>query len=326
MLLIIFRKTLLRVIIGLLISLPIMACDCKQEKLELKVGYLPILDHLTLLVSHAQDNAQFKYINVHPKLFKKWNEMAGALKAGVINAAFILSPLAMDLFDKGANINVVLLAHRDGSAITVRKDLTIHSAIDLRGRAIAIPDQKATHTALLNQYLLQSGLSLKDIEPKVIAPPNMITAMQLHKIDAFIVAEPFGAKAQAEGVGKILVLTKDIVPHHVECIVVVNHEVLQQHPQAIQEWILSLIKAGEFIERDKAENNAQQTAQLTAKFYLPHSAKTIAMGLLNPSNRISFVDLRPKLEDLNTIMDISIQAGIINRIDLTQFISDPLSE
>ncbi len=308
-----------------LLIILLTGCYQHEEKLQLKVGYLPILDHLTLLVSHAQDNDKFEYVDVQPKLFKKWNEMAGALKAGAINAAFILSPLAMDLFEQGVDIHVVLLAHRDGSAITVRKDLVIDSAIDLRGRTIAIPDKKATHTALLNQYLLESGLSLKDVIPKVIAPPNMMKAMQLNKIDAFIVAEPFGAKAQKEGIGKILKLTKDILPHHVECIVVVNHEVLQ-YPLALQEWLNSLINAGQFIEQDKLENRAQRVAQMTAKIYFPHSEETVEMGLLNPIDRISFADLRPKLKDLKTIMDISIQAGIIKRIDLSAFIYDALDE
>ncbi|MEK8018773.1 MAG: ABC transporter substrate-binding protein, partial [Candidatus Parabeggiatoa sp.] len=64
-------------------------------KIQLKVGYLPILDHLTLLVSHRQDRCTFEQVEIQPKMFKAWREMVGALKAGVIDAAFILSPLAM---------------------------------------------------------------------------------------------------------------------------------------------------------------------------------------------------------------------------------------
>ncbi len=51
----------------------------------------------------------------------------------------------------------------------------------------------------------------------------MIQAMSLDKIDAFIVAEPFGAKAQSKNIGKILILSKDIINNHVECIVVVDN-------------------------------------------------------------------------------------------------------
>ncbi len=291
-------------------------------KTTIKVGYLPILDHLTLLVSHAQDNNAFKQVEIQPKLFKSWTEMVGALKAGAIDAAFILSPLAMDLFNHGLDIQTILLAHRDGSAITVKKDSSIHSAADLKGKLIAIPDQKATHTALLNHYLMTAGLSLKEVFAKVIAPPNMLKAMKLGKIDAFIVAEPFGAKAQDEGIGRILVLTKDIINNHVECIVVIKKHFLTDNPAAVQEWVDSLIRAGKWIEQDKLNNHAQQVAQLTAKTYLPHSLETIILGLQNPPDRILYSDLNPKLEDFQKIVDISKEANILEPVDLKTFIDN----
>jgi len=293
-----------------------------DNRVHLRVGYLPILDHLTLLVSHSKDNCLSQQIDIQPKMFKAWGEMVGALKAGVIDAAFILSPLAMDLFNQGVDIRTILLAHRDGSAITVKTGSNIRSAADLKGKAIAIPDRKATHTALLNHYLMSGGFSLKDITAKVIAPPNMLKAMKLGRIDAFIVAEPFGAKAQHNGIGKILVLTKEIIEHHVECIVVVNQQMIKKHRTAIQEWVNSLIRAGKWIDKDKLENGSKQVAKITAKKYFPHSEEAIIRGLQNPSNRISFSDLNPVLSDFQTIVDISLQADIIENVDLDSFIDD----
>lgn len=289
-------------------------------KETLKIGYLPILDHLPLLVSHSLDNKNFQHINIEPKLFTSWREMVGALDAGVIQGAFILSPLAMNLFHKGADIRTILLAHRDGSAITVKSDSDIHSAADLRGKRIAVPSADATHTALLNKYLEQAGMSLQDVVTKVIAPAHMPLAMQHGRIDAFIVAEPFGAKAQHDGLGKILVLTKQIVDNHVECIVIVKTPVLQANPQGVQEWVNSLIKAGRFIDADKLHNNSQKVAELTAKKYFPHSIETIVLGLQNPSDRISFSDLNPRQEDFAKIMEIAVQAKIVERISLADFI------
>jgi len=290
------------------------------EHSELKVGYLPILDHLPLMVSHAQDADRFQHITIQPKLFKSWREMVGALEARVINSAFILSPLAMDLFNKGMDIRTILLAHRDGSAITVKQGSAIKNAADLRGKAIAIPSRKATHTALLDAYLKTAGLTLNDVTPKVIAPPHMPLAMAKDRIDAFIVAEPFGAKTQNDGLGKILVLTRQIIGNHVDCILVVKSDVLQNNPQGIQEWVNSLIKAGQFIDNDKLKNNSQKVAELTAKKYFPHNAKTVQLGLQNPKDRISFSNLNPDLDSFQKIVDISIAAGIISDINLQHFI------
>lgn len=321
------KKYLLLGLISLTSSFPTWAADTpntvstQPAKVTLKVGYLPVLDHLPLLVSQAHDNETFQHIHIESKMFKSWDEMVGAIKANVVEAAFILSPLAMDLFNQGLAIQTILLAHRGGSAITVKHDLPIQTAIDLKGKAIAIPYRKSTHTALLNYYLGQHGLSLADVITKVIAPPNMQPAMQQGSIDAFIVAEPYGSKAQLDGVGKTLVLTKDLIPHHVECIVVVKRDVLTKYPAAIQEWVASLIRAGQWIEQDKTKGS-HQVAELTAKKSLPHSATMIINSLQHPTDRISYADLNPVVADFQTIVDISKQANILEDVNLKAFIND----
>lgn len=227
----------------------------------------------------------------------------------------------MDLFIQGAPIRSILLAHRDGAAITVRTNSNIRSAADLKGKKIAIPYRISTHTALLNKYLSSSGLSLEDVNARTVAPPNMLRAMQAGFIDAFIVAEPFGAKAQSKGIGDILVLSKDIVPNHVECIVVVRQDILQKAPAAMREWTASLVRAGRFIDQDKLENGSKAVARMTAGKYWPHTEYDIISGLQNPSDRISFSDLDPVTDDFQVIVDISRQAELFDEaIDLSSFI------
>lgn len=310
-----------RQIFIILLSLLLFVPAIVFAKTTIKVGYLPILDHLTLVVSHVKDNESYKEANIELKMFKRWDDMAGALNAGVIDAAFILSTLAMDMFNTGSDIRTVLLAHRNGSAITVKKDSPINSAIGLKDKRVAIPHKKATHVALLDKYLRDKGLSLKDIDATVVDPPYMEEAMKLNKIDAFIVAEPFGAKAHLHGVGKILVLTKDIINNHVECIVVVNNKFLKENPAAIQEWVDSLIKAGKFIEKDRQGNNSKGVAAI-AKKYMGHDEDVTNEVMQNPHDRIVFDDLNPKIGDFQKIVDIAVRAGIIEKVKLGGFIDD----
>ena len=290
-----------------------------SAKTTIKVGYLPILDHLTLVVSHERDNEKFKEVNVELKMFKKWDDMAGALNAGVIDAGFILSTLAMDMFNTGSDIKTVLLAHRNGSAITVKKDSDIHSATGLKDKKVAIPHRKATHAALLDKYLRKEGLSLKNVDATVVDPPYMEESMKLGRIDAFIVAEPFGAKAHLHGVGRVLVLTKDIIDNHVECIVVVRNQFLKQNISAVQEWVESLIRSGKFIEKDKRETKLNSVSAI-AKKYMGHDEEVVREGLKNPTDRILFDNLNPEISDFQKIADIAVQAGIIEKVDLEGFI------
>ncbi len=268
------------IIIAVAALLCIMASADSFATPPLRVGYLPTLDHLPLLISHKRDNKTFRQVEVKPKMFKSWGNMVGALKAGKLDGCLILSPLAMELFNSGMGIKTVLLAHRDGSAITVKPDLKIRSVADFKGKAIAIPHRASTHVALLDRFLRSGGLSVKDVVTKVIAPSDMVVAMKRGCIDAFIVAEPFGTKAQANGVGHVHILTKDIIQHHVECIVILTDNFISAHAPGVQEWTDSLIRSGKFIDQDKLENGSRNVAKIAAQ-YLPHSEEVIVNGFQN---------------------------------------------
>ncbi|HBO84420.1 MAG: hypothetical protein A2073_07680 [Deltaproteobacteria bacterium GWC2_42_11] len=288
-------------------------------KTQMKVGYIPILDHLTLPVSHARDNNSFKNIDIEPKLFKRWDDVAGALQAGAIGAAFLLSNFAMDIFNKGADIKTILIGHRHGSGIAVRKDSKINSPSDLRGKTIATPARISTHTALLDTYLRGGGLSLSDVTTTPVAPPDMVKALEAGGIDAFIVAEPWVAKAVIERTGRLLILSKDIAPNHICCIVVVRNDVLKTNSEGIQEWIDSLIKSGRFIEKDKVDNRSRNVAPIASK-YMGHSETVVTEALQNPNDRITYSDLNPRKADYQTILNMSLRAKLMTNVDLNSFI------
>ncbi len=293
-------------------------------KTELKVGYIPILDHITLAVSHKNDNNNYKNVNVTPRLFKSWTSVAGALKAKQIDAAYLLSNYAMDLFNNNLPIKSILVGHRNGSGITVGNNSKIESPQDLKGKKIAIPAMVSTHTALLDKYLSNVGLSLKDVETMVVPPPRMIQAMKHGVIDAFIVAEPFCAKAESTNVGRIMVFSKEILAKHICCVVVARKDVLKNNPEGIREWVRSLKKSGKFIEEDKANNGGQKVAQIVAG-YTPHKPKDILNAMQNPHDRILYEDLHPRISDYQSIINISKRAGILGDVNLNEFIDSSFS-
>ncbi len=307
----------------IVLCLSLLISNATLAKEVLRVGYLPLMDHLILPVAHVLDNQHYQHVDVKPRLFKKWSELGGALKANKIDAAFILSPFAMEMFQNGLDIKTILLAHRNGSSITVSKTSNIKEAIDLKGKKIAIPWYTATHATLLNNYLKTANLSLKDISLRIIAPPNMPKAMELGFLDGFMTPEPFGTKAVQQGIGNILVLSREVLHDHVDCIVAIHNAFLKQHPEAVKEWLSSLVKASEWIEHDRLTTNSQTIADLmTTNKYLPHSKELIIDSLSLSSHKISFMNLKPEIEDLEVIFNFSKEAGIINNnvVDLTDFI------
>jgi len=294
------------------------------SKTTMKVGYIPILDHFAMLMSHSRDNSSFKAIDIEPVLFKSWDALSGALKANVISGAMILSNFGMDLFNNGLDIRSVAIGHRHGSGLTVRADSSIKSPADLKGKTVAVPYRVSTHAVILNKYLQGGGLSLKDVTVMAVPPPNMPESLKAGSIDAYLGPEPAGERAVQAGTGKILKLSKDIMPNHICCVAVVHKQQLSSNPEGIREWVHSMQRSGKFIDQDKAKGS-QEVATLAQK-YVQIDARVIVNVMQQPSNRIIYSDLAPKLADYQTIHDMSVSAGLIQKTDLKTFVDESFAK
>lgn len=294
-----------------------------HAKTTLKMAYIPILDHFAMLMSHARDNDSFKSINIEPVLFKSWDALSGALKANVVGGAMILSNFGMDLFNNGLDIRSVAVGHRHGSGLTVAADSSIKSPADLKGKTVAVPYRVSTHAAILDRYLRSGGMSLKDVTVIAVPPPNMPESLKAGSIDAFLGPEPAGERAIQMGAGKILKLSKDIVPNHICCVVVVHKQQLS-NTEGIREWVRSIQRSGKFIDDDKAKGS-KEVATLARK-YVQVDERVIVNVMQQPKNRIIYSDLAPKIADFQLIHDMSVSAGLIQKTDLQTFVDDSFSK
>src|SRR5664279_1018897 len=90
-------------------SSPFFPAFATGKKLTIKIGYLPITDHLLML---AAEHEKFPNVTLEPVKFSSWPEITEALKAGRIDGAFLLTPMGLTLRHKGIPVKVVLLGHR----------------------------------------------------------------------------------------------------------------------------------------------------------------------------------------------------------------------
>ena len=313
-------STLLAAIFSLFIAFTqtaVPAADAAKpaEKAVLRIGYLPITDHLTLI---AQARTQFKAVAIEPVKFASWPELAEALKAEAIDGAFVLSPIALSLRQKGVPIKAILLGHRNGSVVTVKNTPDITKAENLKGKTIAIPSRFSTHNILIRKYLAEHGLDAeKDVKLLEMAPPEMVNALATGKVDAFIVAEPFGGQAELQKVGKVLVLSKDIWHDHICCILNLREKVIAAHPEAVQEFVTSLVDAGRFIEA-----HPDEAATLGNKL-LGQKSAVIQHVLTEPKGRVTYDQLTPEAKDFAATQDYLVQFGIFKeKVDLAAYLDD----
>lgn len=285
------------------------------NKVDLKIGYLPLSDHLLMI---AAEREQFRTVGIKPVKFSSWPEIAEALKNGAIDGAFLLTPIGLTLRKKGVPVKVVLLGHRNGSALTVKNNIGINRVEDLKGKIVAVPSPFSTHNILLRKLLVENHIDpSRDLKIIDMAPPEMVNALATGRIHGYIVAEPFGAQAEAQKVGKVLTLSKDIWPNHICCVLNLRETVINSHPEAVQELVAGFIRTAAFIEANPA-----QAAKGSTKI-LGQRPELIEKVLTSPRDRLSFVNLVPSKSDFAATQDYMVKFGIAkDKVDLAGYLDD----
>lgn len=309
-----FRRDLLRLATAAAAAATLPARRAgAQAKVRIRLGHLPITDHLTVI---AAKRTKFEKLALEPVKFASWPELAEALKAGSLEAAFALTPISITLRQKGVPIRIVLLGHRNGSVLLAAND--VGKVSDLRGKTVAIPSRFSTHNLLLRRLLSRDGLDAdRDVRLVEMPPPEMVQALARNAIAAFIVAEPFGAQAELRKIGKVLALSRDIWPNHVCCALNVREDLIAAHPEAVQELVSALTEAGQI-----ASGHAREAAELSRP-YLGQDPAVIVHAITRPPGRVTYDDLVPTLADLTATQDDMLKYKLATaKVDLVAFLED----
>jgi NitT/TauT family transport system substrate-binding protein len=282
---------------------------------ELQVGYLPVTCHLTCPVTDFATKTTTTGTRFLSQRFTEFPTVVEALKARKINATFLLAPLAMVLREQGVPIHIVYLGHRDGSTVMVRKDSTARSVRDLRGKTFARPSKFSNQYLVITKLMEDEGMQPGDINFVDLPPPDMPSALATGAIDAYFVGEPFAAKAELDGTGRVLYYAKDIWPRFVSCVLVVRDELIKEHPEEVRDLVRGIAESGEWVERNRLD-----AAKIAAPYYR-QDQKLLEYVLTQPPDRVSYRHLTPTDEDLQLIMKYALKAGILRKpIDLSDLV------
>ncbi|MFC7736690.1 ABC transporter substrate-binding protein [Roseomonas sp. GCM10028921] len=245
----------------------------------LRIGYLPITDATPLLVAHNNGLFEAEGIRAEkPTLLRSWAQLIEAFLAGQVDVVHVLSPMAVwARFGSKAPAKVVAWNHMDGSALTVEPE--INGIADLGGRTVAVPFWYSIHNVVLGMMLQGAGLTpvtrrsgspaANEVNLVVMAPSDMVPALAAKRIAGYIVAEPFNAAAEAQGVGKVLRFTGDVWRDHACCVVLMNERDLASRPDWSQKVVNALVKA-QLWTRDHRAETARLLSREGANRYTPH--------------------------------------------------------
>jgi NitT/TauT family transport system substrate-binding protein len=299
-------------------SLPASLWSCsKSNPNSLIVGGLPVTCNLTLPVAcaaKALSNTQLppaapRYDFTYSK-YSGWPEIKESLMAGRIQAAYMLAPLVMDLADKGIPVKIVSLGHRSGAVIMVREDSSIRSFKQLAGKRVAIPSRFAVDFLFLRRMLAQEDMTVEQIEIIEMPPPDMPAALYANAVDAYCTGEPFGAAAQSAGYARPLRMTRDEWPKYICCVLTVREELIAENAPMVQDLVNQVQGAGVWLDQRQANRN--KAVEIAAgRDYFNQDPKIIQFVMENPTDRVTYGDLRMIRAEFEEMMNLSIQAGTL---------------
>ena len=280
----------------------------------LVVGGLPVTCNLTLPVACAarlvekqagKVKATFEYSK-----YSGWPEIKESLMAGRIQAAYMLAPLVMDLSTKNIPVKIVALGHRSGAVIMVRKDSPYRKFKDLVGKRVAIPSRFAVDLLFLRKMLKQEGMTQSQIELIEMPPPDMPAALYAKAVDAYCTGEPFGAAAQKAGYAVPLRMTRDEWRNYICCVLTVREELIHDAPDVVQDLVNAVLGAGAWL--DQSPKNRDKAVEVAAKReYFNQDKSILRFVMQNPTDRVTYGDLRMIKAEFDELMHLSVEAGTL---------------
>ena len=303
-------------------------------RVELNVAHIQITDHLALgALKHRieQGDVEPEYFDLTTSLKAGWNPIQEGLENGEIDCAFVLAPIAMDLFAYDSPIRLVLYAHKNGSTF-VRSRHYDHRFDSLHSfykyKVVDIPHKMSVHHMLAHKFLKELGLkpgvpgkAAINVRFEVVPPVKMPEIMKDNDdVAGFMVAEPVATKAIVSEIGNLEFYSASRWDNHPCCIVAMQDDFIQKHPEAAQEFVSLLVETGEYIENDKT-----RAADIAVNFLDPQGKMglnpDVLKNVFSQPQAIRWDGLYPAAEDLDIIQKYMHDVMEIGKIiNLDKFI------
>lgn len=300
-------------------------------KVIIEMAHIQITDHVVLgVLKYFLESGEYlaKNFVLKTRRMPSWNPVAQGLEEGELDGALVLAPIAMDLYNYNVPIKLVLLAHKNGSIFVRNRKMGGGGRDSFLGKVFYIPHQLSVHHMLSHIYLSELGLHPGvpgeegvNVSFEVVPPIKMPEFLAKNpKVSGFMVAEPLGTKAIAANSASLQFLSAEAWPDHPCCVVTMRDEMIQQHPEVVQEFVNLMVKAGQFVK-----NQPGKAAEIAVKFLDPEGElrlnSAVLKNVLTEPEGITTNDLYPVKADLDNMQKYMVtKMGLGSIIDLNKFI------
>jgi len=242
--------------IVLLCMIFLLPACAKKDDAILRMGYLQSdLHHLPAFVALEKGYFAGQGLKVEVGgVFKAGPEEMSAFGAGELDFGYVgQAPATAALLNGVADIQFIAQVNLEGSAIVARKGTEAASLKNLTGKTVAFPGYATMQDFLLRRALKNTGMTIQNIRPIVLKPPEMQQALELKHIDAFIAWQPYPAQALSSGSAQVVLDSSAIWKDHPCCVLIARREIAQSRPEDMRRLRAAHAQACAFIEQNPDE-------------------------------------------------------------------------
>lgn len=223
------------------------------------------------------------------------SEVLRGLKTGVINAGALTLDEAIKAYDRGLDIEIIMIFdYSDGADVVIAKDY-IKNPKDLIGKKIGV-EKTALGSYMLKRFLDINGLKKEDINLVYTELHEHTATFVEGKVDAIITFEPEKSKILRKE-GWIIFSSKQI-PMEIVDVLVVKRDYLNKNHKVVESLIKSYYQAYDYFinHRDESLKIISQRQNISHK-ELEEAFKEIKL----PEKEEAYQEMKKLPEVINTI-------------------------
>jgi nitrate/nitrite transport system substrate-binding protein len=277
----------------------------KLEKTKLKVGFVPITCATPIIMAHPMGFYSKYGLDVDVIKTAGWAVARDKSLNKEYDASHMLTPMPLAITMGAGSVAqpfyMPAVENINGQAITLAmKHKDKRDPKQWKGFKFAVPFEYSMHNFLLRYYVAEHGLDPdKDIQIRVVPPPEMVANLRANNVDGYLAPDPFNQRAVYEGVGFIHLLTKEIWDGHPCCAFAASAEFAKTMPNTFGALFKSIVDATHYAS--KTVNRAAIAKAIAPKNYLNQPEEVVAQvltgkypdGLGNNQNVPDRIDFNP---------------------------------
>ncbi|OUS09455.1 nitrate ABC transporter substrate-binding protein [Gammaproteobacteria bacterium 53_120_T64] len=338
---------------------PALGLATPEQRQTIKALYIPLADHYAAIVAYERYREQMQFADFQIEQMGNWDLLRAYFQSGEADMAYVMTPLALAMYQQQADFRWIGLMHRDGNALAIN-DL-IKQQVELpvlrqerkpsadlaevfkrlhverkEPTVVGVPHLFSTHTVVLYRYLQEHGavmgLNLNDsvdVLPVAVPPPQAPAFIKgksnRAQPAAFEQSLPWADVVETGGFGHVAWYSKDVMPWpdgHVECIALATDRAIADKFAALQEVMSYIQRAGRDIERarDSGGETMQAIVDIITQHIPAHNQQAIEASLDANLRVINYQKLNIDKAGLQQIMGYAIDAGLLAReVDIDAF-------